>query len=423
MRNLLLPLALGLGLAGCNTSIDLPDPGTPSPTVTLTPSPSPLPSASPTPTTNPTPTASPSASQEPSISATPSATPSTNPSPSPTPALGHWQSIDFAQLTSNHALSEAQFEALFLQKPNPSSGQSQGRLTLVTDPHWQETVMQVQYLAQQIGGSSASVFNSRLALTQPVTGSSLAASDSLWLQYELKLDEHFDYVKGGKLPGLGGGGNPTGCGTVEDGFTARYMWREGGLLAQYLYYPGKSNHCGDYLSTGRQLNRGEWYTLTQQIVLNDPGQSNGVLRTYLDGDLVIEKTDRVWRTTAATQIDHLVFQTFFGGGTLDWAPETNQYSQFANLIISTASPLALVRTPSRQQSYWQPAQGYQAYQPGLAYPQGSRVYIEVEGEFHHFEARWYNQASVPSPLERHILAAHVGMHMFDNQERWIKQQP
>ena len=53
--------------------------------------------------------------------------------------------------------------------------------------------------------------------------------------YFVKFGESFDFVKGGKLPGLAGGeataGNkrPTG-----DGWTARYMWRAGGDAVLYF---------------------------------------------------------------------------------------------------------------------------------------------------------------------------------------------
>ena len=69
------------------------------------------------------------------------------------------------------------------------------------------------------------------------SASNLASSDvgfgSLLLEYEIAFDETFDWVKGGKLPGLRGGLDSTGCsgGNEPAGdacFSTRLMWRKGG---------------------------------------------------------------------------------------------------------------------------------------------------------------------------------------------------
>jgi len=57
-------------------------------------------------------------------------------------------------------------------------------------------------------------------------------------EYDIMFGENFDFVRGGKLPGLGGGAS-MGCGGTpeqyQNGFSARLMWREidfekGGML-------------------------------------------------------------------------------------------------------------------------------------------------------------------------------------------------
>ena len=60
-----------------------------------------------------------------------------------------------------------------------------------------------------------------------------SAFNSMMVSYELAFDEGFDWVKGGKLPGLRGGLNSTGCsgGNKADGlecFSSRLMWRKSG---------------------------------------------------------------------------------------------------------------------------------------------------------------------------------------------------
>lgn len=54
--------------------------------------------------------------------------------------------------------------------------------------------------------------------------------NSMLLSYEVAFDSNFDWVKGGKLPGLRGGLTSTGCsgGNAADGidcFSSRIMWR------------------------------------------------------------------------------------------------------------------------------------------------------------------------------------------------------
>lgn len=48
-------------------------------------------------------------------------------------------------------------------------------------------------------------------------------------EYDIKFGKNFDFVRGGKLPGLGGG-TSKGCGGTpeeyQNGFSARLMWRE-----------------------------------------------------------------------------------------------------------------------------------------------------------------------------------------------------
>jgi len=66
--------------------------------------------------------------------------------------------------------------------------------------------------------------------------------DTMMVTYELAFDAGFDWVKGGKLPGIRGGLNSTGCsgGNQADGqdcFSSRLMWRAGGAAEGALFAP------------------------------------------------------------------------------------------------------------------------------------------------------------------------------------------
>jgi len=68
--------------------------------------------------------------------------------------------------------------------------------------------------------------------------------NTMMVTYEVAFDAGFDWVKGGKLPGLRGGLNSSGCsgGNKSDGlscFSSRIMWRPKGIAEGTLFpfYP------------------------------------------------------------------------------------------------------------------------------------------------------------------------------------------
>lgn len=212
--------------------------------------------------------------------------------------------------------------------PGESTGIADGRLNIVPDPlDSTRHVLRVTYRAGQIGGRSAMTFDAPLASGQA----------DLWFQYRVMFDRDFTWIKGGKLPGLGGGTLPTGC--VEDGhfhgFTTRLMWREDGQAFSYLYYPGKRARCGDYAALAVSFQKGRWHTVLQHVVLNDPGQSNGALEQYLDGALVLRLRQQMWRERTDVDIDGIKMDTFFGGSTLNWAPAADQFVYFDGFRVWT----------------------------------------------------------------------------------------
>jgi hypothetical protein len=92
----------------------------------------------------------------------------------------------------------------------------------------------------------------------------------------------------------------------NDGWSARLMWHGDGRLVQYVYYPDGNSGCGtDFAYTGGALAKGRWYEVINQVVLNTPGtaggqgRKDGVLRAWLDGRLVLERTDLRFRDAAA----------------------------------------------------------------------------------------------------------------------------
>ncbi|MEX0809037.1 MAG: polysaccharide lyase [Dongiaceae bacterium] len=153
------------------------------------------------------------------------------------------------------------------------------------------------------------------------------------LRYAVRFPAGFDFVKGGKLPGLYGGTPPSGGGDVtgQNGFSTRFMWREDGQGEVYAYIVNKPEDYGTSIGRGAwQFPTDQWIVLEQEVLLNDPGTANGVLNVWVDGRQTIEQTDIVYRTTDSLSIDGLMFSTFFGGGDESWATPKDQTIEFAD---------------------------------------------------------------------------------------------
>lgn len=103
----------------------------------------------------------------------------------------------------------------FPNKPVPTSTQN------ITGP-----VLKVKYPAGGFGSESSGM---QLYSLWNTTDNS--RFQSMLVTYEVAFDSNFDFLKGGKLPGLRGGPDPDGCsgGNAADGkncFSTRLMWRK-----------------------------------------------------------------------------------------------------------------------------------------------------------------------------------------------------
>ncbi len=227
------------------------------------------------------------------------------------------------------AYTEAQVGADFGATPDWNNGLDEGRATIVEEAG--NNFLRVTYTGGEYGPANGGV-----QFMIPLGES----SEELYLSYRVRFAAGFDFVKGGKLPGLVGGSAPTGCIAAPDGFSARGMWRTGGAAVQYMYFPEKVQSCGDdypYLANANAVNfaRGTWHTVAHRLVMNTAGQHDGILQAWFDGELVLDLSDFLYRATGATYgIDALYFSTFFGGSDASWAPETAQIADFDDFVIT-----------------------------------------------------------------------------------------
>ncbi|KAJ1305672.1 hypothetical protein OPQ81_010411 [Rhizoctonia solani] len=173
------------------------------------------------------------------------------------------------------------------------------------------------------------------------------------LSYAVKFEDGFDFVKGGKLPGLYGGATPElayGCsgGRQDDRdkcFSLRLMWRAKGVGEIYTYIPNiPSNHealknvppvthCnpdfGWSVARGSfYFNSGEWTTIAERVRLNDIGCANGRIQLWANGELVVDIHGLEIRVEKEVVFRGAHFQTFFGGKAQDWASTKDQCAYF-----------------------------------------------------------------------------------------------
>jgi hypothetical protein len=161
--------------------------------------------------------------------------------------------------------------------------------------------------------------------------------DTLDLTYQLRFPPDFDFVKGGKLPGLYGGTVTSGQHIPDgtNGFSTRYMWRAHGDGEVYAYLPTSHEH-GTSLGRGCwTFTPGRWTTIRQHTQLNTPGHTDGRITIWQDDRQVLDQTGLEFRTTDQLHIDGLFFSTFFGGDDTTWASPTDQYADFAEFTLST----------------------------------------------------------------------------------------
>lgn len=164
--------------------------------------------------------------------------------------------------------------------------------------------------------------------------------DEAYLRYFVRFPDGFDFVKGGKLPGLYGGrvnnGRKIPDGT--NGFSTRYMWRAKGAGEVYAYLPTSVDH-GTSLGRGSwDFPTGVWVEMQQHVRLNTPGRADGLVEVWLNGVQVFAQTGLTFRSTLSLRVDGLFFSTFFGGGDASWATPRDQYAEFAGFTVDTRPP-------------------------------------------------------------------------------------
>jgi hypothetical protein len=169
---------------------------------------------------------------------------------------------------------------------------------------------------------------------------------SATLKYSVWFPNDFDWVKGGKLPGLWIGQiGASGGHHIHNGYSCRIMWRTNGQAESYLYVPQQltkfynktihvnNNDFGDSLWRGVfQFHKSSWNNISIGIKLNDIGANNGLLSIAIN-NVSMSYGDMIWREENL-MINGLMMHTFFGGNDPSWATPKVQQVRFKDFVVT-----------------------------------------------------------------------------------------
>ena len=161
--------------------------------------------------------------------------------------------------------------------------------------------------------------------------------NQIYYSYKIKLAKGFDFVKGGKLPGIAGGTantagkKPNG----RDGWSVRMMWNRHGKLVQYVYHPDQKRAFGDSFEWEMSvLDTEKWHTIKTRVRMNRPSKHDGLIQSWLNGKLVLDRRNLRFRDNQKLQIDRFMFASFYGGSDASWAPKRDQAIYLDEFILS-----------------------------------------------------------------------------------------
>jgi hypothetical protein len=176
----------------------------------------------------------------------------------------------------------------------------------------------------------------------------LAEPEEIYFRYYMYFGSNWarDGGEVGKLPGFGGtygaagwGGRPS---HGDDGWSARMMNRDCTdtiLVGYYCYHADMTGTYGDHLMWETDnlghLQKERWYCIEcyarMNTITGGAGNSDGVLRGWIDGRPAFEKTDLRFRDTDTLKIETVWFNIYVGGS---WTAPQDMDVYFDNIVIA-----------------------------------------------------------------------------------------
>ncbi|KAF9244906.1 polysaccharide lyase family 14 protein [Melanogaster broomeanus] len=216
-------------------------------------------------------------------------------------------------------------------------------------------VLQVTYPAGSYSGATGGA--QWYSLWNATDGSTF---NSMLLSYEIAFGSSFQWIKGGKLPGLRGGSDVYGCsGGVKpngtDCFSTRLMWRENGAGEVYAYLLTPNTFCSEVhircnTDYGVSISRGsfsfaigQWSRVALLVQMNNPPDVANGNQVFIFNDmLAFNQSGLQFRSGADVDIGGIFFSTFFGGADATWATPEMVNTYFRNFeLFGSSAPSTL----------------------------------------------------------------------------------
>lgn len=163
------------------------------------------------------------------------------------------------------------------------------------------------------------------------------------IEYKVKFQEDFQWTKGGKLPGLGGGEVYAGGQGVSagDGWSFRPVWHyydgvnnNQPFLAPYAYYVDQPGTYGDEFGKRYAIQDNVWYNIWIHIKMNIGTSNNGVLHIKVNDNTLYYNNSFRWVTqNSGREIDELMWDIFRGGVGPDYIATEDNLIYFDTFVI------------------------------------------------------------------------------------------
>lgn len=184
-------------------------------------------------------------------------------------------------------------------------------------------------------------------------------TEEAWMSYCVRFARNWTTATGGKLPGFAGDSSPDNGGqggapaTGDNAWSARGMYGEFDAeaaavpLGQYVYhsaYAERSDYGdADWWAPGPdrlfdeavRARHDRWYAVRQHLRVNAPGEENGLIEAWVDGERVYERDGLHFTDNEAFRSIHRIWLDVYHGGA-EKSPH-DQHVYFDQFNVSTGA--------------------------------------------------------------------------------------
>ena len=136
------------------------------------------------------------------------------------------------------------------------------------------------------------------------------------LSYGLFLPGNFTFHSGGKLPGLFGRARPAAeaASTQTESFASRIGFSPTGVAGMVSLQPQSPTSGPLAFKSGNWvLPTGRWLKIDQEVVFNKLGESDGIVRVWVDGDMLVDDRTIQFRKSQDLHIDGVMGDLYYDG--------------------------------------------------------------------------------------------------------------